>query len=186
MENPKALAERILASNEEDTEAMKALCRAAGMEQQLEKSPDDLEWLWEVTFRAAEKLGVSIDDPFFHFFDEFRIDIRSTQKFEVNGVERYTASFSDYAQDYWMARKLFARYTRYMDGVRDIARIVGICRAPHSWQTPAEEVILTNEPVQTWTELGEYWDALQAEKEMLLNRIRQIDQALDGSFYAKS
>lgn len=186
MKDLNAIAERILDSNEKDTEAMKELCRAAGMEQELEKYPDDHEWLWEVTWNAAEKLGVSIDEPFFHFFDSFRVDLRSNEKFLIHGVERYSAFPACLTEDYWEAKKQFALQTRGMDGVRDVGRIVGILRAQEPWQTPSEEVIKTNEPVQTWTELGEYRDNLQAEKEMLLYRITQIDRQLEETFHAKN
>lgn len=179
MKNIKEIARRITASGEKDVEAMKQLCRAAGMENDLEKFPDDQEWLWEVAWNAAEKLGVDIDEPNSHFYDRFRVDMLSHDTYALLDVQKnYGRPVFD-SDDYWEAKKHFLLLSQKGCTVR----IVGLVNQEPFPQTASEEVLTTNDPSKTFTDLDDYWNALSAEKSLLLRRVSEIDRILVQTYH---
>lgn len=179
MKDTEMIAQRIIDSERKDVEAMKELCQAAGMEKELEKFPDDQEWLWEVTWNAAEKLGVDIDEPDSHFYDRFRVDMLSHDTYALSDIQkRYGCPVFD-SDDYWEAKKHFLLLSQKGYTVR----IVGLVNQKPFPQTASEEVLTTNDPSNTFTDLDDYWNALSAEKNLLLRRISEIDHILVQTYH---
>lgn len=179
MKDMKEIAQRIIDSGEKDVEAMKQLCQAAGMEKELEKFPDDHEWLWEVAWNAGEKLGVDIEEPSNHFYDRFRVDMRSHDTYALSDVQKnYGCPVFD-SDDYWEAKKRFLLLSQKGYTVR----IIGLVDQEPFPQTASEEVLTTNDPSKTFTDLDDYWNALSAEKSTLLHRISEIDHILVQTYH---
>jgi len=175
MKDTEMIAQRIIDSGEKDVEAMKELCQAAGMEKELEKFPDDQEWLWEVAWQAGEKLGDSIDEPINHYYDSFRVEVRSTS---VASEKPYACeAFS--GPDYWEAKRKYNMLSKEVDGIHGAVRIVGIKKGDSSLQIDPEEVLKTNKAAEAWTELDEYRESLLFKKKMHLYCISQIDRLLE-------
>lgn len=182
MKDIKALAQRIIDSGEKDVEAMKELCRAAGLEKDLEKLPDDQEWLWEVAWKAGEKLGAGIDEPINHYYASFRVEARNDDvaSEKPHGCEIFSGP------DYWEAKKHYNRYSEEVNGVQQAVRIVGIVEKDSLLHINPEEVLKTNKAAESWTQLDEYRERLMAKKRIYFLCISRINRLLEESTMAKT
>lgn len=155
---------------------MRALCRAAGMDEELAKRPDDSDWVWEVAWQAAQKLDVHIDTPYFHFYEDFRIEVKSSETEDVHGVKRHYACPVFWDDDYFTTKDKLKQLSAAFD---EGMRIVGVEKEPDSLiKTHAEAVLTTDEFGKGWTYLDEYVKSLEVEKIHLLRCLKRINLLL--------
>ena len=155
---------------------MRALCRAAGMDEELAKRPDDSDWVWEVAWQAAQKLDVHIDTPYFHFYEDFRIEVKSSETEDVHGVKRHYSCPVFRADDYFTTKDKFKQLSAVFD---EGMRIVGVEKEPNYLiKTHAEAVLAADEFGKGWTYLDEYVKSLEVEKIHLLRCLKEIDLLL--------
>lgn len=107
---------------------MRALCHAAGIDEELAKRPDDADWVWEVAWQAAQKLDVHIDTPYFHFYEDFRIEVKSSETEDVHGVKRHYSCPVFWADDYFAAKDKLKQLSVVFD---EGMRIVGVEKEPN-------------------------------------------------------
>lgn len=157
---------------------MRALCHAAGMDEELAKRPDDSDWVWEVAWQAAQKLDVDIDEPFFHFYETFRVEAKMHCKENVNGKER-DCSYPYLETQEWFEAKAAAKKCARIFG--DGIRIVGVCKNSdykYFVQTKPEEILMADEAAKDWTYLDTYIENLMAEKLHLTYALQCVENML--------
>ena len=133
---------------------MRALCRAAGMDNELAKRPNDSDWIWEVAWQAAQKLDVHIDTPYFHFYEDFRVEVKSSETEDVHGVKRHYSCPVFWDDDYFTTKDKLKQLSAVFD---EGMRIVGVEKEPNYLiKTHAEAVLTTDEFGKGWTYLDEY------------------------------